>query len=171
MGFIFWSLAAGLLGALFALYLYLTNNKQPAGTEKMRELAALIHVGSMTYLNRQYRTVFIFIAFVFFALTLLTNIYVAMAYVFGGLCSMLAGYIGMNAATRANVRTTFAASQNDEPKALSIALAGGAVMGMAVASIGVLGLGILFFLVKSAALKAAVVGGFSMGASSIALFS
>lgn len=170
MGYIAWSLVAGLIGILFAGYLFWGVARQPEGTEKMKEIAGLIYEGAMAYLNRQYRTIFIFIIFVFLALTLLINIYVAIAYVFGGVCSMLAGYIGMNAATRANVRTSYAALQKNQPKALGIAFSGGAVMGMAVASIGVLGLGILFFFIKGVALKAAVVGGYSMGASSIALF-
>jgi K(+)-stimulated pyrophosphate-energized sodium pump len=170
MNITLWPLLAGSLGLLFALYLYLGILKYPSGTERMNEISGLIHDGAMTYLNRQYRTVFVFIIFVFAALTFLTNIYVAIAYVFGGVCSMLAGYIGMNAATRANVRTAFAASRKDQPKALGIAFSGGAVMGMAVASIGVLGLGLLFLLVKELALKALIVGGYSMGASSIALF-
>ena len=151
MDFILWSLLAGILGILSALYLYLGILRSPSGTEKMKEIAGLIHDGAMTYLNRQYRTVLIFIVFIFVALAFLINIYVAIAYVFGGLCSMLAGYIGMNAATRANVRTAFAASRKDQPKALGIAFSGGAVMGMAVASIGVLGLGLLFLLVKELA--------------------
>jgi K(+)-stimulated pyrophosphate-energized sodium pump len=170
MGFISWSLVAGLVGILFAFYLFMRIVKLPAGSEKMKEISGLISEGAMAYLNRQYRTVFIFIIFVFLVLTFLINIYVALAYVFGGTCSMLAGYIGMNAATRANVRTANAASQKNPGKALGVAFSGGAVMGMAVASIGVLGLGILFLLVKGVALKAVVVGGYSMGASSIALF-
>ncbi|MFA4843395.1 MAG: sodium-translocating pyrophosphatase [Candidatus Margulisiibacteriota bacterium] len=163
-------MAAGLLGLLFAGYLFRHILAAPAGPAKMGEIAALIHEGSMVYLNRQYRVVSYFMAVIFLALTFLTNIYVALAFIFGGFCSMLAGYIGMNAATRANVRTAAAAADRDEPRALGIAFSGGAVMGMAVASIGVLGLGTIFLLVKGLALKAAVVSGFSMGASSIALF-
>ena len=170
MEFTLYSLVAGILGLLFALYLYIKVVGSPAGTQKMQEISSLIHAGAMTYLNRQYRAILIFIVFVFIALTFLINIYVSLAYVFGGVCSMLAGYIGMNAATRANVRTANAAAGKNQPKALWIAFSGGAVMGMAVASIGVLGLAALFLLVDGIALKALVVGGYSMGASSIALF-
>ncbi|MDD5383159.1 MAG: sodium-translocating pyrophosphatase, partial [Candidatus Margulisbacteria bacterium] len=170
MGYISYALIAGVLGLLFALYLYLTILRQPAGTEKMKEIAGLIYEGAMSYLNRQYRTVLIFLIVVFAILAALINVYVALAYVFGGVCSMLAGYIGMNAATRANVRTANAAAEKNQPKALGIAFSGGAVMGMAVASIGVLGLGILFLFVKGIAMKALIVSGYSMGASSIALF-
>jgi K(+)-stimulated pyrophosphate-energized sodium pump len=170
LGYISWSLVAGLLGVLFAAYLFWKIMQVPAGTEKMKEISGLIYEGAMAYLNRQYRVVLIFILVVFLVLTFLINIYVALAYVFGGVCSMLAGYIGMNAATRANVRTANAAAGKNQATALGVAFSGGAVMGMAVASIGVLGLGFIFLLVKGVALKAAVVGGYSMGASSIALF-
>jgi len=170
MGFIGWSIIAGAVGLIFALYLYLRVLTYPQGTERMKEIAALIHEGAMAYLNRQYRAILIFLLIVFLLLVLVINIYVALAYLLGGICSMLAGYIGMNAATRSNVRTAAAASEKNQPKALGIAFSGGAVMGMAVASIGVLGLGILFFFAKGVALKAAIVGGYSMGASSIALF-
>lgn len=170
LGYISWSLAAGLLGVLFAGYLFWKVLQVPAGTAKMKEISGLIYEGAMAYLNRQYRVVLIFILFIFLVLTFLINIYVALAYVFGGVCSMLAGYIGMNAATRANVRTANAAAGKNQAQALGVAFSGGAIMGMAVASIGVLGLGLIFFFVKGVALKAAVVGGYSMGASSIALF-
>jgi K(+)-stimulated pyrophosphate-energized sodium pump len=163
-------MAAGSLGLLFAAYLFWQILLAPTGSAKMVEIAAMIHEGAMVYLNRQYRVVAYFMAVVFLALTFLTNIFVAFAFVFGGICSMLAGYIGMNAATRANVRTAAAAVDRDEPRALGIAFSGGAIMGMAVASIGVLGLGTIFLLVKGLAMKAWVVSGFSMGASSIALF-
>lgn len=170
MGYTIVSIATGVIGLLFAAYLFNWVIKKPAGSEKMREISRLIHEGAMVYLNRQYRTIFIFMIFVFIALTLMVNIYVALAYIFGGFCSIVAGYIGMNAATRANVRTACAAADKDEPKALGIAFGGGAVMGMAVASIGVFGLGILFLMTRDLKLTALIVGGYSMGASSIALF-
>ncbi|MFH1387629.1 MAG: sodium-translocating pyrophosphatase [bacterium] len=170
MKMIYLPLISGVLGAIFALFLYFKVIKQSMGTDKMKEIAGLIQEGAMAYLNRQYRVVLIFIIVIFFVLTFLINIYVSIAYLFGGICSMLAGYIGMNAATRANVRTASAAAEKNQGKSLGIAFSGGAVMGMAVASIGVLGLGLLFLFVKGLALKAAMIGGFSMGASSIALF-
>jgi len=170
MGYVSWVLLSGLIGVLFAVYLYFRVMKQSAGNDKMKEIASLIHEGAMAYLSRQYRVLLIFLIVVFAILALLINIYVAAAYIFGGLCSMLAGLIGMSAATKANVRTASAASENSQSKALGISFSGGAIMGMALASIGVLGLGVLFLFVKGVALKAAMVGGFSMGASSIALF-
>jgi K(+)-stimulated pyrophosphate-energized sodium pump len=170
MGYTLIAAAIGIIGLLLAAYLFSSMLRASAGSEKMREISGMIHEGAMTYLNRQYKTIFIFMVFVFVALMFLINIYVAIAYVFGGFCSIIAGYIGMNAATRANVRTSQAAVEKNEPKALGIAFSGGAIMGMAVASIGVFGLGIIFLLVKSLVLKALIVSGYSMGASSIALF-
>jgi len=170
MAYISWILLSGLVGILFAGFLYFRMMKQDAGSEKMKEISGLISEGAIAYLSRQYKVLLVFLLVVFAALAYLINIYVAGAYVFGGLCSMLAGLIGMRAATNANVRTTNAASQNNQSKALGISFSGGAVMGMALASIGVLGLGIIFYFVDGVALKAAMVSGFSMGASSIALF-
>ena len=168
MGYISWSLIAGAVGFLFSCYLFIFILRQPLGTAKMNEVSALIHHGAMAYLKRQTWTIFLFMIVVFIILTWLLNVQVALAYVFGGFCSIMAGLIGMNAATRANVRTTQAA-RKDASLALDVAFSGGAVMGMAVASIGVLGLGLLF-LVPGVASKVAIVTGFSMGASSIALF-
>ncbi|MFH1390109.1 MAG: sodium-translocating pyrophosphatase [Candidatus Margulisiibacteriota bacterium] len=169
MGVVSWSLIAGAVGLFFSIYLFVFILRQPRGTEKMNELSAMIHQGAMAYLKRQYLTILIFMAVVFIALAFLLNIYVALAYTLGGFCSIMAGLIGMNAATRANVRTTQAA-RKDASLALDVAFSGGAVMGMAVASIGVLGLGLLFYLVQGFVEKAIIISGFSMGASSIALF-
>ncbi len=170
MGYIGLVVLFGLIGLLFSLYLYIFVLRQSSGNEKMRAISSYIQEGAMAYLFRQYSVLAIFLAIVFVVLTVLININVALAYLLGGVCSIIAGFIGMNAATRANVRTTTAALDSGQSKALSVSFSGGAIMGMAVASIGVLGLGILFLFVKGAALKAAMVSGFSMGASSIALF-
>ncbi|MFA5035307.1 MAG: sodium-translocating pyrophosphatase [Candidatus Margulisiibacteriota bacterium] len=168
MGYISWSLIAGGVGFLFSCYLFIFILRQPLGTPKMNELSDMIHHGAMAYLKRQTWTIFLFMVVVFIILALLLSLQVALAYAFGGFCSIIAGLIGMNAATRANVRTTQAA-RKDASLALDVAFSGGAVMGMAVASIGVLGLGLLF-LIPGVAAKVAIVTGFSMGASSIALF-
>src|SRR3989339_228700 len=144
MGYISWSLIAGAVGLIFSVYLFVFILRQPRGTEKMNELSSMIHQGSMAYLKRQYLTIVIFMAAIFLVLAFLLSLQVALAYVFGGVCSIVAGLIGMNAATRANVRTTQAA-RKEASMALDVAFSGGAVMGMAVASIGVLGLGLLFY--------------------------
>jgi len=165
MGFINWAPVVGALGLLFAIFLYYQVRKQPPGSETMQEISEMIHRGAMTFLNREYRTLVFFLAAVFLVLWLAIGIYTAIAFATGGICSMLAGYIGMNAATRANVRTTQAATQGQD-KALMVAFTGGAVMGMAVASLGLLGLSIYYLIFKNPE----VINGFAMGASSIALF-
>jgi K(+)-stimulated pyrophosphate-energized sodium pump len=160
----------GIFGLGFALFLFLKVISAPAGNEKMRAISASIHEGAMTFLNREYRAIGIFMVVMIFILWRFINLNTALAYVAGGICSILAGYFGMNAATRANVRTTQAAVEGKQAKALDIAFSGGAVMGLSVASLGVLGLGIVYLLFPDPITKAGVISGFSMGASSIALF-
>ena len=164
------SLVCGAVGLLFAFYLLWQVLREPAGNERMQEISQYIYEGAMAYLKRQYSSIAIFMVVLFIAISCFVNIYVALAYVFGGIFSMLAGFIGMSAATRANVRTAAAAQEKNQGRSLGIAFKGGAVMGMAVASLGVLGIVIIWMLFKDAATRALVVSGFSMGASSIALF-
>ncbi len=165
-----WILLTGSLCLLYAFFLLWMVARKDSGSEKMREIADAIHEGAMTYLRRQYLSIGIFMAIVFVALSYFISILVAVAYVGGGIFSMLAGLIGMSSATRANVRTASAAATGDQGKALGVAFTGGAVMGMAVASLGVIGLGIIWWLIPDLKTKALVVSGFSMGASSVALF-
>src|SRR3989339_606736 len=160
----------GVLGVLYSLFLLLLIVRGNPGTAKMQEISKAIYDGSMAYLKRQYTSIAIFMVVVFIAISYFISVYTAIAYVCGGLFSMIAGFIGMSAATRANVRTAHAASSKDIGKALGMAFRGGSVMGMAVASLGVLGIGLIWLLVPDIALKAQIVSGFSMGASSIALF-
>jgi len=163
-------LACGILGLLFAFYLLFMVLREPTGNARMQEISGYIYEGAMTYLKRQYLSIAIFMVVVFAAIAYFINVYVAAAYVGGGIFSMLAGFIGMSSATRANVRTTAAAATKNQGRSLGIAFKGGAVMGMAVASLGVIGLVIIWMIFKDAAMRALVVSGFSMGASSIALF-
>ena len=160
----------GLVGLLFAFYLFSIVVRAEKGNKKMEEISTLIREGALAFLNREYRAIAVFMFFMFFLLTYFIGVYTAMAYVFGGGCSILAGYIGMMAATRANVKMAQAAVKKKKGKALMIAFSGGAVMGMSVASLGVLGIAIISFLIKEPSFKSAVVNGFAMGASSIALF-
>ncbi|OGC25050.1 sodium-translocating pyrophosphatase [candidate division WOR-1 bacterium RIFOXYC2_FULL_37_10] len=160
----------GVLGVLYSLFILWLIVRENPGTAKMQEISKAIYDGSMAYLKRQYTSIAIFMVVVFIAISYFISIYTAFAYVCGGLFSMIAGFIGMSAATRANVRTAYAASSKDIGKALGMAFRGGSVMGMAVASLGVLGIGLIWLLVPDIALKAQIVSGFSMGASSIALF-
>lgn len=162
----------GVAGLIIGGFIYLYITRQPEGSQKMKDIAGKIHSGAMAYLRRQYTIVGIFIVIVFLALTYGLGVQTAIAYVCGGISSMLAGFFGMNAATRANVRTANAANlyKPDSAKALFIAFAGGAVMGLAVASIGVIGVGIFFYLYGHDLSTASIISGYAMGASSIALF-
>jgi K(+)-stimulated pyrophosphate-energized sodium pump len=134
----------------------------------MQEIAAAIHEGAMVFLKREYQILAIFVLVVFALLGLFINGSTAMAFLAGAACSMLAGLFGMEAATRANVRTAQAASQQGEGRALMLAFSGGAVMGLSVASLGLVGIG--YFFLQYATVDASVISGFAMGASSIALF-
>lgn len=162
----------GVIGLIFVLVIYAWIKKQPAGTDIMCSISDQIHEGAMAFLKQEYVVLFFFALVVFCALTFglpQFGIQTAIAFVSGAVCSIAAGYIGMNAATRANVRTSWAANQSGQGKALSVAYFGGSVMGLAVASLGLLGLSI-FFIIYPDPIQASIINGFAMGASSIALF-
>ena len=171
---------AGLLGLLalgIAAGIYGYVKKQPTGTDLMIDIGEQIHDGAMAFLRREYTMLAGFVVVVAILLNLAIGMTPALAYVFGALSSVAAGFFGMKAATRANIRTAAAANQEGAGKALRIAFFGGAVMGLSVAALGLVGLGALYFLFGSGAVGegefsffAEVVSGFAMGASSIALF-
>ena len=172
-----WSPILGLLGLLGALVLYLYIRKQGSGTDVMREIADRIHEGAMAFLKREYTVLFIFLIVVAALLWIATTPLTALAFVTGALSSILAGFFGMTAATRANVRTAAAAKDEGQGKALRVAFFGGAVMGLSVAALGLLGLGAWYFFLGAGAISdldfvnfSEVISGFAMGASSIALF-
>src|SRR3989338_8165729 len=165
-----WIVLSGLLGLGYAFYLFWGVLRIKVESQSMQEIATAIQSGAMAYLRRQYLSLFLFLVIVFAAIYYFIGSSVALAYVAGGLSSMLAGFIGMSAATQANVRTAEAAAHNNQGKALATAFKGGAVMGMTVASLGIIGLGLVWLLIPDLKTKALVVSGFSMGASSIALF-
>lgn len=156
----------GVLALLFAVILSARVAKQDAGTERMREIAAFIHEGAQAFLMAEYKILVIFVTVLFVAVGFGIGWPTALAFLAGALFSTLAGYFGMNVATKANVRTAAAAKDSGMNKALSIAFSGGAVMGMCVVGLGLLGCGAVYLLTDSAD----VLSGFSLGASSIALF-
>jgi len=166
----YWAPVLGLLGLVVAWALYMYIIKQPAGSDLMIEISDAIHEGAMIFLKREYKILVFFIIGVFLLLFWKINIQTAWAFLAGAISSMLAGYFGMQAATRANVRTSYAADKFGQDKALTIAFSGGAVMGLSVASLGVLGVGIFFYLFGRNPLTANYINGYAMGASSIALF-
>ena len=171
-----WTTAApvlGLVGLLFALLIYMAIKRQPAGSELMHEISEQIHEGAMAFLKREYSILLVFVAIVFVLLFLaLPDPRTSYAFLAGAGCSILAGFAGMKAATRANVRTAHAAHEKGQGPALNTAFMGGAVMGLAVASLGLLGLSTLgqLFGIWQDVTSAKVINGFAMGASSIALF-
>ena len=173
-----WSWTAGAVGLLAALGVYVYLKSQPSGTDAMADLADQIHDGAMAFLRREYTVLAVFVAVVAVLLYLAIGSGTAAAYVAGAGCSVLAGFFGMKAATRANVRTSAAANTEGQGKALRVAFFGGAVMGLSVAALGLLGIGVLYALEAAGAIPgtgdlprfAEIVSGFAMGASSIALF-
>ena len=169
---------AGLIGLIIALAIYGYVKRQPAGSEGMQDLATAIEEGAMTFLRREYTVLFPFLIVVAIVLAVLVGRNTAFAYIFGGVCSVAAGYTGMKSATKSNVRTSEAARSSGAAKALRVAFNGGAVMGLAVASLGLLGIGAVTYLLLGESLMAEetffrfseTISGFAMGASSIALF-
>src|SRR5712691_4506292 len=159
----------GFMGLGVALLTYLAVQNRPDGDEKMREIAASIYEGAMTFLRREYRILVIFVVVVFLLLAWKVAWQTGIAFVFGGLCSVLAGLFGMQAATKANVRTSQAAKEQGEGEALLSAFDGGAVMGLSVASLGLIGVGIFLYIYNDPE-TSKYINGFAMGASSIALF-
>ncbi len=173
----YFSVVFGLFGLVVAWKIFEKVDEQSDGNEKMREIAEAIHEGAMVFLSREYKILGYFVAGVSVLLTIVISyqqgfwigFWTAVAYICGAGCSMLAGFFGMNAATTSGVRTSQAAAEGGQAKALNIAFNGGAVMGLSVASLGLLGVGGLFLLFGRGD-SASVISGFAMGASSIALF-
>lgn len=159
----------GVLGFVFALILFFWIRSKPAGTDVMKEISDQIHAGAMVFLRREYSILIVFVLVVFALLAWRISANTALAFLGGAVCSMFAGFVGMKAATRANVRTCAAAKDKGQAAALSIAFSGGAVMGMSVASLGLIGVGIAFYFFGDPATQSTI-NGFAMGASSIALF-
>ncbi|MBI4055409.1 MAG: sodium-translocating pyrophosphatase [Elusimicrobia bacterium] len=170
MSFSFWIsgfVALGIVGFLLSVWVYRQVSLLPDGNEKMQEIAAAIRAGAMAFLWREYSIILGFILLVFALLTRYLGFFTGLAFVTGGLCSLAAGVLGMRAATAANVRTTQAAKNGGMGEALFVAFRGGSVMGLAVASLGLLGLALWYLAVAG---DPAILSGFAMGASSIALF-
>ncbi|MFZ0390915.1 MAG: sodium-translocating pyrophosphatase [Calditrichia bacterium] len=178
---VWFSLIAGILALIFAFYKTKWIYRQPAGTDLMVEISGHIREGAMAFLKREYRVLGIFVLAVGLLLAVANSgilRLVALSFVVGAVCSGLAGYIGMRVATASNVRTTNAAREKLNT-ALQVAFSGGTVMGMGVVGLGVLGLSALFLIYTAMFGMAAnilkemvlpVLSGFSLGASSIALF-
>lgn len=161
-----YSYIIGLLGLTIAIAIYFLVKSYPKGTEVMEEIAEAIHSGAMVFLKREYFFIAIFVLIVFTVLWQLFSIYTSLAFLTGASCSMLAGFIGMKASTRAAVRVTQAAISKGAAQALTVAFQGGAVMGISVAALGVAGISLFYYFTK----EPVIINGFAMGASSVALF-
>ncbi len=179
----------GLVALVFAFYKGTWVGKQDPGTKRMREISGYVREGAMAFLMREYKVLIVFVVCVAILLgianakassdpTVFRNPLIAFSFVLGAFCSGLSGFFGMRVATIANARTTNAA-RSSLNKALIVAFSGGTVMGMCVVGLGVMGLGLLFLLYRnfgviggdpSLADVITVITGFSLGASSIALF-
>lgn len=157
----------GIAALIFAGFLAAKVNKQGAGTERMREIASSISEGAQAFLTAEYKILVFFVLVLFLLIGFgIGNWVTAVCFVVGAVFSTLAGYFGMSVATKANVRTANAAKESGMNRALSIAFSGGAVMGMCVAGLGVLGVSTIYLITGNVD----VLSGFSLGASSIALF-
>ncbi|MBR5437482.1 MAG: sodium/proton-translocating pyrophosphatase, partial [Clostridia bacterium] len=151
---------------LFALILALRINKKDPGNERMREISAAIHGGAKAFLFSEYKILVFFVLSLFVAIGCFIAWTTALSFIIGAAFSIVAGYFGMNVATKANVRTAQAAAKGGMKAALSVAFSGGAVMGMCVVGLGLLGISGIYAVTKDPD----ILFGFSLGASSIALF-
>lgn len=168
MELLFLAPAIGVVALLVALVFAKRVTAVDAGTDRMKEIAGYIHEGAMAFLKREYRMIAIFVAVLFVVLTVTPGLGLttAVCFLVGAIFSILAGFFGMQVATKANVRTANAAKTSGMNKALSVAFSGGAVMGMCVVGLGLLGVSVLYLLFGDVT----IVTGFGLGASSIALF-
>ncbi len=159
-------------GLLCAFFIYKLVMRYPAGEESITKIADQIHLGAMVFMRREYTMLALFAGAVLVAIYLSplgTN--TALAFLIGALCSATAGWLGMIAATKANVRTATAANTEGAASALAVAFYGGSVMGLCVASLGLIGLGSLYLYFGGDPHTAHAIHGFGMGGSVVALFS
>ena len=162
----------GLFGMLAAFVVYRLVMKYPDGEDKVKKIGDQIHTGALAFMKTEYKFLLIFIAVLVVLAQEFLGTETAIAVIVGAACSSLAGFIGMYAATKANVRTATAAQQDGAAAALSVSFYGGSVMGLCVASLGLIGLGgLYYFYAANGASHVHALEGFGMGASVVALFS
>ena len=162
----------GVVGLVIAFLIYTVMSRAPDGEDKVRGIAEQIHLGAMVFMHREYKMLAAFAAVLVVGILLSplgTN--TAIAFVAGAVSSATAGYLGMYAATKANVRTAVAANTDGAAAALNIAFYGGSIMGLCVASLGLIGLGGLYYYFGGDPHTAHAIHGFGMGGSVVALFS
>ncbi|MFY1826013.1 sodium-translocating pyrophosphatase [Myxococcus fulvus] len=169
----FWAVAPSVVGAvglLFAAFFYFRVKSLPEGDATMNRIAGYIREGAMAFLVREYKVLAIYCAVLAVIIGLALGKLASASFVVGAFLSLLAGYIGMKAATFANVRTAQAARTGSKPNALLVALDGGAVMGLAVAGLGLVGMGGVYYAFQGHPELSPILHSFAVGASSIALF-
>ncbi len=161
---------AGVVGLVIAVILYFRVKAQPSGNETMNRIAGYIREGAMAFLVREYKVLAVYCVVVGALLMYALGTVAAIWFIIGAFLSLLAGFVGMKAATFANVRTTQAAASSTKGNALLVALDGGAVMGLSVAGLGLIGLGLVYFFYQADPHIGTILHSFAVGASSIALF-
>ena len=161
----------GIAGLVVAFIIFRLVKRYDEGEEKIKKIADTIHQGAMVFMRREYTMLAMFAGVLLVVLYFALGIDTAISFLVGALSSAIAGWIGMYAATKANVRTTTAAHNDGAAAALSVAFFGGSIMGLTVASMGLLGLGFLYYLYGGDPVTAHYIHGFGMGASTVALFS
>ena len=161
----------GFLGLLVAFLLFLLVMRFDGGSDEVKKIGDQIHLGAMVFMRREYTYLALFVAVLIVLSYIFLGLNTAIAVTAGALSSSLAGWLGMFAATKANVRTATAASKEGAQSALSVAFYGGSIMGLCVASLGLVGLGGLYFYFGGDPETARAIEGFGMGASCVALFS
>ncbi|GHG76964.1 sodium-translocating pyrophosphatase [Comamonas sp. JC664] len=169
----FWAISPGVIGAvglLFAAVFYFRVKALPDGDATMNRIAGYIREGAMAFLVREYKVLAAYCAVIAVLIGLALGPLASGSFVLGAFLSLLAGYIGMKAATYANVRTAQAARSGSKPNALLVALDGGAVMGLAVAGLGLIGMGGVYYFFQGHPELSPILHSFAVGASSIALF-
>ena len=162
----------GVVGLIAAFIIYALVKRYDEGDEAIKKIADAIHSGAMVFMRREYSMLALFavalLVLLFFSGLGVETVW---AFIAGALSSAGAGWIGMYAATKANVRTTTAAHTDGPAAALSVAFFGGSIMGLAVASLGLMGLGLVYYFFGGDPHTAHHIHGFGMGASTVALFS
>ena len=161
----------GIVGLIAAFVVYLLVMQYPDGEKKVKKIGDQIHSGALAFMKTEYKYLLIFIVILVGLVWLGLGMYSAISVIVGAACSSLAGFIGMYAATKANVRTATAAKKEGAAAALSVSFYGGLVMGLCVASLGLIGLGALYYFYVPAGIDPHKLEGFGMGASVVALFS
>ncbi len=163
--------ALGILGMVMAFIVYKLVMKYPDGEDNVKKIGDQIHAGALAFMKTEYKYLSIFIAVIVLLAWYALGPYTAISIVVGAICSSVAGFIGMYAATKANVRTATAAQKDGPAAALSVSFYGGSIMGLCVASLGLIGLGGLYYFYIPSEIDPHKLEGFAMGASVVALFS